>query len=404
MLQPQDIVCFAPDPWDAIWRNRHQIMTRLARRHRVLYVEPRPYLRPTVSQWRAGTVGWGDLWRPALRQVQEHLHVYRSPLYAPLSGRPPLSNVTAGLRQLSLRGALRHLGFAGPILWLTRPDQDDVIGLLGERLLVYQVVDEYSAYADLDPVRAGHIRAREQALLRRADVVLVTSRALLESKGPANPQTHLVPNAVDFEAFQRVLREDQSPPPEFGPFPRPIIGYVGAINDKIDLGLLAQVARHYPRSTLVLVGPVSVRTAAAREELAVLQSHLNVHFLGRVEVAAVPRYMAHCDVALLPYRRNEWTRNISSLKLLEYLALGLPVVAVDLPMVEGLGEVVYTAANPEAFVDGVARALAEEAPALRARRQALAAGETWEHRVAQIESILEAALAAGKRPVAGSTR
>jgi len=392
MLQSQDIICFAPDPWDAIWRNRHQIMTRLARRHRVLYVEPRPYLRPTVAGWRAGTLGWRDLRRPALRQVQERLFVYRPPLYAPLSGREPLRSLAAGLRRHSLQVALRRLGFERPILWLTRPDQADVRGECRERLLVYHIVDEYTAYADLDAERAARIRLREQALAGQADVVLVTSRTLLQSKGPYNPHTYLVPNAVDYEAFQRVLREPAPIPGELGPFRRPIIGYVGAVNDKIDLHLLAMVARRYPRATLVLVGPVALHTPQAQRELAELQSCLNVHFLGQVEVSAVPRYMKHCDVGLLPYRRNEWTRNISSLKLLEYLALGLPVVGMDLPMVEGLGDVVYVAADEEAFVDAVGQALVEESPALRASRQAVAAANTWDERVARIEAILEQAL------------
>ncbi len=401
MLEPQDIICFAPDPWDAIWRNRHQIMTRLARRHRVLYVEPRPYLRSTIAQWRGGAVGWRDLGRPALAQVQERLYVYRTPLYAPLSGRPPLSGLTASLRRRSLDLALRRLGFARPILWLTRPDQADMAGALRERLLVYHVVDEYSAYADLGPERARRIQAREQALLGRADVVLVTSQPLLESKRPANSRTYLVPNAVDYEAFQRVLDEPAAPPPEFGPFRRPIIGYVGAINDKIDLRLLTAVARRYPRATLALVGPITLHSAAVREELATLQTQLNVHFLGRVAVSAVPHYMKSCDVGLLPYRQNEWTRNISSLKLLEYLALGLPVVAMDLPMTEGFADAIYVASSEEAFVDYVGQAVVEEAPTLRARRRALAAANTWDQRVAQIEGILEEALAMDVRSFEG---
>lgn len=390
----EGILCFAPDPWDAIWRNRHQIMTRLARRRRVLYVEPRPYLRSAVAQWRSGALGWQDLRRPILRQVQDRLFVFRVPLYAPLTGQRILAKVTAYVRRRTLRGVLARLGMQRPILWLTRPDQSDVVGEYDERLLVYQIVDEYSAYAGIDAERAARIRATEQALISRADVVLVTSRALLESKGRYNLRTYLVPNAVDSDAFQRVMREDTAPPPEFGPFRRPIIGYVGAINDKINLRLLAEVARRYPRATLVLVGPVDLHTAAAREELAVLQSYMNVHFLGRVDVSAVPYYMKHCDVALLPYRRNEWTRNISSLKLLEYLALGLPVVAMDLPMVEGFADVVNVACSEEAFVDAIEQALMQESPELRARRQKLAAQNTWEHRVARIESILEEALAA----------
>jgi glycosyltransferase involved in cell wall biosynthesis len=404
MSPAADIVCFAPDPWNAIWRNRHQLLTRLARRHRVLYVEPRPYLKPLLAEWRAGVMGWADLWREPLRQVQQGLHVYHPPVYAPISGQEPLAGLTAGLRRSSMRAALRQAGMRRPVLWLTRPDQADVIGELDERLVLYHVVDEYSAYAGLSPERAEAVRQREQVLMRRADIVIVTSQALLNNKSPFNPRTYCVPNAVDYDAFFRVLQEAPPSPPEFGPLDRPIIGYVGAINDKIDLGLLSTVAQRYPRATVVLVGPVNLSTPEARQELAGLQAQPNVRFLGKVDVSDVPRYMLQCDVALLPYRLNEWTRHINSLKLLEYLALGLPVVAMALPMVTGFEEIVYVADGAEGFVDAIAQALLEEAPQRRAQRQALAAANTWDERVAQIERILEESLAVREDRISSQRR
>ena len=71
----------------------------------------------------------------------------------------------------------------------------------------------------------------------------------------------------------------------------------------------------------------------------------HVQFLGRKDVQDVPSYIAACDVCLLPYRINEWTRNIDSLKLYEYLACGKPVVATDVPAARRFSDVVRVAAN-----------------------------------------------------------
>ena len=78
-------------------------------------------------------------------------------------------------------------------------------GCIGEKLVVYHVTDEYSGFPTVTD-KAG-FRAAEEALLRRADVVLVTSPALLPSKGRFNDCTHLVPNAVDYAGFQAALAQ-----------------------------------------------------------------------------------------------------------------------------------------------------------------------------------------------------
>jgi len=138
------------------------------------------------------------------------------------------------------------------------------------------------------------------------------------------------------------------------------------------------------------VGRVALQTQddiAACEELRRLP---NVYFLGQAPVADVPRYMAACQVCLLPYKINERTRNISSLKLYEYLACGKPVVSTDVPAAHEVGDVVRVAAS-DGFVAAIAAALTDEPSAVAARRR-VAAANTWDQRVEQISVILEQAL------------
>ena len=94
MLSGQSILCFAPDPWSDLWRNRHQIMSLLAEQNRVLYIEPRPYLRGVIGGTISGRIPLSQWVSPPLRRMSEGLHIYRPPLYAPLSGREPLAGLT----------------------------------------------------------------------------------------------------------------------------------------------------------------------------------------------------------------------------------------------------------------------------------------------------------------------
>lgn len=392
------IVCFGPDPWDGLWRNRQQIMTRLARRgYRILYVDPRPDLRRVVREVRAGRLGWRDFRADRLLHRGDGLFVYRTPLYAPLSGRTPLRQLFAGLRRHDLRRTMARLGIQRPILWLYRPFMDDTIGQCDERLVVYHVVDEYAAYEDdfrgRDPASQSHrqaLVAREERLLRRADLVIVTSPVLQATKAAYNPNLHLVPNGVDFAAFTAALDPAVPVPAPLRALPRPVIGYVGAVNEKLDFALLRGVAEARPDWSLALVGPVDVRIDFAG--LSLIQSVPNIHFFGRQPVADVPAWMKGCDVTLLPYRRNLWTENISPLKLYEYLAIGHPIVATNIPAVRDFAPVVRIAEGPEAFTAAIAAALAENDSAQVAERRRLAAANTWDERVARIDQLLQDSL------------
>ena len=390
MLRGQSILCFAPDPWNDIWRNRHQIMSRLARENQVLYVEPRAYLRPVLAQLFGGKLSPREL-GAKLYEPRPGLYVFRPPRYAPLAGREPLRTLLDSLRAASLRKALRRLGMRRPIWWLFRPDAADVPGRYGEKLLIYHIVDEYTGYADVDAQRAQEIARRERALIARADLVLVTSRRLLESKGDVNPNTYWVPNGVDYMRFARAA-QGSAEPPEVENLPHPRIGYVGALNDKIDVALLEEVAKAYPQGTLVLVGPLRLSDEDARRRFTMLCERPNVLFVGPVPVERVPFFMAACDVGLLPYRRNRWTEYIHPLKLYEYLACGLPVVASDIPAAQEEADLLYIAAGKGEFVENIARALAEDAPMLRRARQQRAAQNTWDQRVAKISELIEKAL------------
>lgn len=392
MIEGHDILCFAPGPWDDIWRNRHQIMSRLARANRILYIEPWPQLRPMLRRLRSGELSLRDMRGPCLNQVKQNLYVYQPPLWAPRAARFPLDVLTEAIYMAFLRRVLRALQFQRPILWLFLPDMEVFIGRFDEKLVIYHIVDEYAGYSGISAGWRPVMERMEQQLARRADLVFVTSPTLLERKRGLNARTFLIPNAVDYQAFAAVLNDPNATPVDMVDIPKPIAGYIGAINEKIDMALLARVARTYTDWSLVLVGPVAIKDEGSRQALHVLQALPNVHFLGRKAVEEVPRYIAACDVCLLPYRINEWTKNIDSLKLYEYLACAKPVVATDVPAAQRFSHVVMVAANELEFISGIKLAWEENSPALQAERQRIAAQNTWEQRVKELSSAIESQL------------
>lgn len=391
MLTGQQILCFGPDPWGSIWQDKPGLLRALARHNLVVYFEPRVHLPDVWRDLRAGRVGWRDLRRPRLERVAENLYVYHHPLYAPISGREPLRTPLRWLREGLWWEALRRLGVKRPILWLYLPGMVDLVGRFGEKLLVYFVVDEYAAYPELKPEVAAAMRCREEALLRRADVVFTTAATLRDERLLLNPHTYWVPNAVDFAAFAAALAAPGPEPVLMASLPRPRLGVVGSIGSKVDLDLLAAVARARPEWSLALVGPVA--RGADASKLASLRSLPNVHLLGAVAPAEVPRVMRACDVGLIPYVLSAETRHVNPLKVYEYLAVGLPVVSTPLPNLAVPPEMARTAGTPEAFIAAVEAALAEAGDeALAMRRRAYASRQTWDARAEEISRRIEEAL------------
>jgi len=281
------------------------------------------------------------------------------------------------------------LRMEAPVLWLFWPGQQDAIGRFGESLTIYHVVDEYSGYGGMGAEYREALRREEERLLRRADLVFVTSPALYESKRGYNPHTFLVPNGVNYAAFESVVQGKDEAPAIVAGVERPIVGYVGAMNAKIDLSLILGVAERRTDWTFLMVGPVLSEEPEDRRAYAGLRALSNVLFAGRVDVGQVPHYVNACDVCLMPYKINTWTRHVNSLKLFEYLACGKPIVGTDIPACRQVAPHVRIARGVEEFERHIEEALREDDPVLVRSRRALAARNTWEQRVESISQAIE---------------
>jgi glycosyltransferase involved in cell wall biosynthesis len=376
MLPPSDIICFAND-WLADPLSKKQIMIRLARQHRILWINSINNRRPrlaskdlsrSVQKLRDFSVG--------LVQVEERIWVL-SPLYVPYHRNSLVRFFNQRFMSWQIRRALRGLNFNQPIVWTFVPTSADVIGSLGEKLIVYHCVDEYSAFNDAAP----EIREREHDLLNKADLVIVCSSALLETKKKRNRCTYLVTHGVDYEHFRLASDEGMPMARELGAIKKPILGFHGLLADWVDMPLIAGVARLRPDWSIVLVGRVAT-------DLAPLEGLPNVHVLGHRPYSRLPEILRGFDVALLPFICNELTFNANPLKLREYLAAGLPVVASPLPEVTRLARLVSLATTPEEYVKEITRLLAEGTVGPSRQRAEQMAGESWDCKLTEIDQLL----------------
>jgi glycosyltransferase involved in cell wall biosynthesis len=388
-----------------MWTSKQQIMHRLGRTNRVLYVEePVTMLAPfkVPSRWRRWTAAI-----PRLNRVDAGLWTLTPPPLLPFGNmRPEVNRANQAVLARYVAWAMNRLYFDEDyIFWTYLPTSVALVDHLcppaserrdrglssggGRRpsLVIYHCVDEHSAFPGF--VSPDVVKTYDDELTRRADLVITTSENLRRSRQPLNPNTHTVLNAADVEIFNRALDPGLAIPAELAAIPAPRIGVVGMHDSRLDLDAIEAIAKADQSWHVVLIGPVK----AGQVDEPHLRRLPNVHLLGEKARSELPGYLKGMAVALIPYRSNELTRNIFPLKLFEYLAAGVPVVAGGLPELAEYSGTIAVATCPADYPALVREAISGDTPEKRAARVALAAVNTWDSRVEQISGLVEEALA-----------
>jgi glycosyltransferase involved in cell wall biosynthesis len=303
------------------------------------------------------------------------------------------------MQRLTLRATLPRfkdvLARAGfdrlDILWMSTGSP--FLALLDEvphDLSIYRMSDETTAFPDTPKSFA----ALEAEVCRRAGLVLTTARTLETRARELGARRVLyLPNACDPAPFEASAAPE---PSDLSGTPRPRALYVGALDHWFDAGLVAQVARLLPAWSFVLLGP-------ARADLRILRDLPNVRVLGPRPYADLPAYMRAADAGIVPFELSSLTHAIHPLKVYEYCAAGLPVVATPMRETAAMGAPIELAATPQEFAEALERTRLERG-SRRMERRDYARGNTWDRRFATLQTEIAAASGRPLLAAAGGRR
>jgi glycosyltransferase involved in cell wall biosynthesis len=339
-------------------------MRRCARERRVFFVEEplfdadQPYL--------------------SAREEAPHLFVVTPHLTRDTRGEAVVTSQKSALRELTESARIKD-----PILWFYTPMALGFAGDLPATLVVYDCMDELSLFEG-GPATISDL---EQQLLGRADLVFTGGASLYGAKSRQHPNVHSFPSSIDALHFCRA-RTPLTEPLDQSALGHPRIGFFGVIDERLDLDLLSDIARARPGYQFVMLGPV------VNIDPATLPVLPNVHYLGLKPYAELPSYLAHWDVAMMPFARDDSTRFISPTKTLEYLAGGKPVVSTPIPdVIRPYGEQhLVHIAEPGHFAEALDVALAEDPRAAWPRIDAMLAPGSWDRTWAEMSALMSRAI------------
>jgi glycosyltransferase involved in cell wall biosynthesis len=239
--------------------------------------------------------------------------------------------------------------------------------------IAYDVMDDLASFAKAPQ----GLRLAQQRLLAEADVVFTGGRSLHQMVSThRHHDCYMFPSGVDTAHYAKSLKLRR-------PHDRPVAGYVGVLDERLDLELLAELPELLPGWTLRMVGPV------AKIDRSDLPQAANVEYLGQVGYDDLPSIMAGFDVALMPFAMNEATKSISPTKTLEYLAAGLPVVSTPVPdVVAGYRDIVSVVDSAAAMAAACRAALTDTPAARNARLRHIRGRHEWDRIAAEMADLL----------------
>jgi glycosyltransferase involved in cell wall biosynthesis len=372
------IIAFSHLRWSFVWQRPQQFLSRFAQSHPVLFIEEADcILEP------------GDEPGYVIETPQENITVARLQLRKDIGRGPEFEQTAQELVGQIINEIDTEGRFARPLLWFYNPmDTPWAVDQFNRRGVVYDCMDELSQFK-FAPER---LIENEKELLEKADIVFTGGYELWTRKRQQHANSHFFGCGVEYDHFSKAQQETTEIPEDARDIARPVLGWFGVIDERMDYDLVAEMAAKKPEWNFVMAGPV------VKVSFDDLPKAPNIHWLGQKDYAVLPNYCKAFDVCMMCFAINEATEFINPTKALEYLATGRPVISTPVrDVVRQYTEYVDIAANAEEFIEAAERALSNPDRTRIEKGIEKSQQCSWESTVSRMQELIEQAIGADEQ-------
>jgi UDP-galactopyranose mutase len=325
-----DLICFSHLRWNFVYQRPQHLLSRAAKHARAFFFEePIFYAGPAELE---------------ITPVADNLYIV-----VPKLPHGIADDAVPSTQRVLLDRLLNGFDISNYIAWYYTPMALQFTRHLRPNTCVYDCMDQLANFK----FAPTEMEILEAELMRRAQLIFTGGHSLYEAKKALHPAVYPFPSSVDVGHFFS-SRSSTIEPEDQQSLARPRIGYIGVIDERIDLRLIESIAKSRPGWQVIMIGPVVKIDAMSLPRLP------NIHYLGQKAYDELPNYLAGWDVAIMPFARNEATKYISPTKTPEYLSAGRRVVSTSIrDVVKPYGELglVGIADCPESFIAKIEKAL-----------------------------------------------
>jgi teichuronic acid biosynthesis glycosyltransferase TuaH len=249
--------------------------------------------------------------------------------------------------------------------------------LSGIQKYLQPTLSVYHSRDAVEEIKASWL-VKENECVQYYDMAMATSKQLCRNISQRNKRTvNYFPNGGDIKMFRTAFENLLPKPAELAGISTPIIGYTGAVCQRVDYELLEKIAIANTDKTIVMVGPRQDKQYTSIS----LDTIPNIIFTGSKKIDQLPAYLRCFDCAIIPFVKNNFTGGIYPLKINEYLGAGRAVVTTHFSEdIATFKDEVYMAEDHAEFLKMINKAIGDNSVEKRQQRLQVAEANSWEHR------------------------
>lgn len=347
-----DMVVFCHLRWNFVYQRPQHIISRLSATQNILFIEEPIPFSP------AEEFGYN------LEKVSSNLTVLQ----------PKVSNL-ADIGKILKKLKLQTFEYA----WFYSAAFAELLPDLKINTIIYDCMDELSLFKGA----SESLQQKEQYLIKEAAIIFTGGKSLYESKSKISSNVHCFPSSVDLPHFKKVQRPLPTPD-DIKNIQHPIVGYIGVIDERINLELIAATAALLPNFQFVMIGPLA---KIGEHDLPRMQ---NIHYLGMKEYKELPNYLKAMDIAMMPFALNDATKYISPTKTLEYMAAGKPIISTPVKdVVRDYEDQVHIVETADAFCTALQSIVKLDNVDYSTRYNEILHKTSWDNTVSQMFTLIK---------------
>ncbi len=316
-----DFVIFGARDWNNDWITQHRLAKSLSEQgYRVLFIENTgvrslklkdfPRVIERIKNWFSSTRGF--------KKIDKNLTIF-SPILIPLPYSEIAKHFNSFFFSRILRFWLNKNRFNNMVFvtFLATPLINEFIENSSFVLKVYYSSDNHEMAS-----QNKKFLLSENKIINTSNLIFATSQKLFERYKDKNTNVYKIPAGVELNKFN--VSVQKTIPEDIKNISKPIVGFIGGINNKIDLDLILFSSEKLKNFSFVMIGE------AENNLIKILSAKKNIFFLGKKKHSELQNYIENFDCGIMPYKINNFTDAIYPAKLNELLALGKPVVSTNI--------------------------------------------------------------------------
>jgi glycosyltransferase involved in cell wall biosynthesis len=361
-----------------------RMATRLVQRVPTVWVNSIGMRMPVPGKTE---IAWARYWRKLKsltkglrRDPVSGMYIY-SPIFVPRYS-PAMLELNGKLLSAQVKIVCKRLKIKHPSALVSMPTMTPAVERGKWVKVVFDRCDDFTTLPEADKKQ---IWGLEKRLLDISDAAAYVHEGLMERELELVKKSVLIGHGVDFDAFvaARPLAGARTQIPDsMRDLPKPIVGFYGGMDEyRMDVELMIKIARHIAPGTLVLIGPKQM-------DLSRVLAEPNVKHIDQVPPQDLAAHAAHFDVGIIPFLQNEFNKMCNPTKLKEYLALGYPIVVMNLPAFEQYKSLIYKSNSHDEFLTNLDKARQENDSSLIEQRRSMVAESSWDKVAGKVAELL----------------